>query len=229
MRTKIVSVFVVFISMILLETYAIPLYGQGAICSLTDMTVNAPPTAPAGQPLELNIAVRATCPNGGFYLIKEELTDPNTDQRFAQAQTTYMADEYYTLVNDVTTPKGTGSWTLEVSIYVIDQTSGQAVAPQSQLTFSIDIVPYTAQTTITSMSSSSLTTTNSTSTSMTTIPPATSITSVQTLTTITTSGQEQNYAEYEYIIAGGVIVLLIIVAVISRIKQRTKPDQTQVY
>jgi len=230
MQRKVVCVFVLMaVCTVFLGEFTSPAEGQGVLCSLTGTVVNAPSTAPAGQQLEIDVTVTATCPGGGFYLIKEELTDPITSQQFAKAQTYYTTGGPYTLANHLAAPSQTGTWTIQANIYVIDQMSGQPVAPQSQKVFSIDIVPYTPQTTIITSTSSSLTTSSTSSLSSTlatTSSTYATTTSALILPTNTTTEQGQSYTQY--LIAVGLFALLIIAGIIAK-KKQGKRERTRVY
>lgn len=215
-------------------------YGQGTICYFTSTNILAPggqslestPTFswPAGQPLEVDVTFTVACPEGGTYIIRLDLVETATSKTLSTSQTMYSTIGSYTATvqNYLVAPPTLGSWVLQVNIYMLTL-SGVPVAPQSQKSFVITIVPYVPTTS---------TSTIITSLSAITIVSSAFVSSVTTPTrvvvmssTMTSSVRPVSPDNSLLMGVSGLIAIMVgLVAVLTiRKRQCAKRDHTRVY
>ena len=187
-------------------------------------------SVPAGQPVQFEITLIGSCPAPGTYTIRADITDPATSTIISTGRGQLTANGQFigTLTESVLAPSTIGRWVLQLSAYIL--LDGQPVAPASQLTFGLNVVPYIPASTV------------ATTTQTTAVESATSYsiesTSTQTSATIfsTVSSQSQGVTptksnfETEIQLMAAALVLLVVIALFIRSRlRRAKTEETRVY
>ncbi len=205
-----------------------PTYSQTP-CHFSFFKPDHPDFTPAGQLFQVRTTVTVVC-DGVFDIstdIRVDLTDGHNQTLISRSVYTSLTQPIITttIVNSATAPLDTGTWVLQVNAYVIGRPSGRALA-SNQLLFSVNVVPYTPTTAITSMSltttTSSVTTTLVTSTSQQVVVLPISVTT-------STENTPQNTSTYFRVAAFIAIIAIAIGVVLVKRKTREASDKTRVY
>jgi len=116
-------------------------HSQSSGCYFTAMNLYGPPSVQEGQKLEVHTLFSVTCPGGGNYVVRADLSDGRTGQILSTSKATYaiLGPFAAVLTNSVVAPNTAGWWSLQMNLYVLDM-NGVPVAPQSQEIFGLTII-----------------------------------------------------------------------------------------
>ena len=187
---------------------------------------------PAGQTVQFTILASGSCPTPGTYMVRADIIDPATSQVESTDQAQLMINAQFstTFSESVVAPSEVGPWRLQLNVYVL--AGGVPVAPNSEDAFGLQVVPYTATSSIPPIS---------VETSSTMSSPATSLATMNTSTQTQTQSQSTSTAPppqsesnddlvTEVRIATAIFAaMLLIIFILKRRQQRVRRDQTQVY
>ena len=121
--------------------YSMPVVlSQNSGCYFTAMNLYGPPSLQEGQILQVHVLFSVTCPAGGVYVIRSDLVDGRTERLLSTVRALYAIVGPFAgvLTNNVTVPKVSGWWPLQINLYLLDL-NGIPAAPQSQQLFGLNV------------------------------------------------------------------------------------------
>jgi len=120
-------------------------FAQFISCKVVNLNLVPPSIVQAGQPFQVTSNVTASCDPSVLPVIRVDLVDESTSQTLSSTSVpyyTYSSSFTASIVNQATARQLTGSWALEVQVYIISEINGQSVASASQV-FQVNVQPYT--------------------------------------------------------------------------------------
>jgi hypothetical protein len=187
-------------------------------------------TVSAGQPVQFQITLTGSCPTPGIYTIRADLIDPGTSQVLATARGQLQANGQFieTLTESLLAPPSLGRWPLQLSVYIL--WSGSVVAPASQQTFGLTVVPYTATSTVAMTQTTMIESSSTTSSLQPTItqPSVTIFSSISSQSQMVAPTSGGFYTELQ-LAAAALVILVILVAFLMTRRKQAKKEETQVY
>ena len=197
-------------------------YSQGSLCYFTTTQVNPGEgdSVPAGQPIQFQITLIGSCPTPGIYTIRADLTNPATSQVLSTDQEQLAANGQFivTLSESLVAPSTIGTWNLQLSAYVL--LGGAVAAPASQQTFGLNIVPFTATSTVAMTQTTIVESTNTTSPSIQSTIPQTSTTSFSTASSATQAVGASGTLVTELQLVVALLVILVLLFLLIRAKRQ---------
>jgi hypothetical protein len=133
------------------------------------------------------------------------------------------------LSESVVAPATFGSWSLQVSVYVL--ADGAVVGPSSQEIFGLNVVPYTATSTMVTTQSIIEVTSATSSSAQSTITPTT-LAQLQSISTENQPAGELNGGvENEMLLVAAlfIVVIIIVAMLVQRKRQEAREEQTRMY
>jgi hypothetical protein len=213
-------------------TGRVGVYSQGSLCYFTSTQMNPGQGAsvPAGQLVQFQIMLTGSCPNPGIYTIRADLVIPATSKVLSTDQAPLVINGPFiaTLNESLLAPPMIGPWDLQLSAYIL--LNGAVVAPATQETFGLNVVPYTPTSTVATTETMIIESTNTTSSL---IQPTTIQTSVTEFSTVGSASQVVGATNSSLLFSVqlivAVLVILVILVVLFRARrQRAKIEQTRV-
>ena len=190
-------------------------YSQGSLCYFTGTQVNPGEgdSVPASQPVQFQITLMGSCPTPGIYTIRADLIDPATSRVLSTDRGPLAANGQFiaTLTESLLAPSTIGRWDLQLSAYIL--LDGTVVAPASQETFGLNVVPYTPTSTVATTQTMIVESTSTTSSSIQSSPLQTSITSFSTVglaTQVVGATTSSLLTEIQLVVAALVILMILV-------------------
>lgn len=206
-------------------TGTVGVYSQGTLCYFTSTQVSPGQGAsvPAGQLVQFQIILTGSCPTPGIYTIRADLINPanseviSTNQELLPANGPFIA----TLGESLSAPPTIGPWDLQLSAYVL--LNGAVVAPASQETFGLNVVPYTPTSTVATAETMIVESTNTTSSSL--IQPTTIQPSVTEFSTVGSASQVVGATNSSLLFSVQLIVAVLAILVILVVLFKARRDR----
>ena len=149
-------------------------HAQFIPCKVVNLNVVPPAVVQAGQPFQVTTNLTVSCDPSILPILRVDLLDATSSAVISTDSVPYYpsASSFLaSVVNQATARPLTGSWSLQVQVYVISSLNGRSVASTAQL-FQVNVEPYTPPATETQTTEVTTQTSTSSTASTTQLAPA---------------------------------------------------------
>ena len=205
-------------------------HAQFIPCKVVNLNVVPPAVVQAGRPFQVTTNLTVSCDPSILPIVRVDLLDATSSAVISTNSVPYYpsASSFLaSVVNQATARPLTGSWSLQVQVYVISGLNGRSVASTAQL-FQVSVEPYTPSTTETQTTEMTAQTSTPSTASTTQLAPAATELENKTETTISSALPVTNEAASspagEFLVPAAIILVgLAVFGLLMFARSRRKP------